>query len=575
MAVLVLAAGAHAEDSSDAGFEAQIRRAFELHQRQDYAGAIPILKHGHQLHPHDYFVNLLLGVDLLRTGQRTEAIPYLEEASRLHPKEDIPLGYLGEARAGLRHYADAAIAYMRAIEVAPDSSDAAVAFGDFSVSRFGQLAEQLRRTRKGLAAEYRLRALARPLRDPSLRENLERAASLDPEAQGIWSDLALADLAVGSPTAQANLEQALEHNPDDQRAWLAEAWVAARSGDWNRAELRLNAIARRSAVALAEFMAEWPGPLQPQGKGMTGAADRFLACAGRRPRCSSEVLLRQIPPAEKPTERSLSRLFREQRWEASLALPKPALADAEAWFYRGAALAFTNRCDAAIPALERGLSNAPTSVEASFLLSRCYARQAGAMADLLARKGGGDASVHMMRGDVLLRLQANAEAAIVEYQAALKSSSGDPAAWERLSQAQMAAGQTEAARASAFRALQIDSHRTGAVRVLAKIAMQDRDYTTALPYLRQLVKQDPEDASTRVELATASAQTGEMEEALRNLQPVLGAGYPDEKGSLHYLLGTILRKMGRSAEATQAFHTAGELSDAYQQSSHREGDKNE
>ena len=35
-------------------------------------------------------------------------------------------------------------------------------------------------------------------------------------------------------------------------------------------------------------------------------------------------------------------------------------------------------------------------------------------------------------------------------------------------------------------------------------------------------------------------------------EPALARGYPDEKGSLHYLLGSILKRMDRNAEAAQA-----------------------
>ena len=57
----------------------------------------------------------------------------------------------------------------------------------------------------------------------------------------------------------------------------------------------------------------------------------------------------------------------------------------------------------------------------------------------------------------------------------------------------------------------------------------------------------------RAELGKACAQTGALEQAWKNLSAALESGYPDEKGSLHYLLGTVLKKMGRAAEADRAF----------------------
>ena len=48
--------------------------------------------------PDDYFANLLLGIDLLRTNKSAEAIRILETAACVNPDEDTPEEYLGEAR---------------------------------------------------------------------------------------------------------------------------------------------------------------------------------------------------------------------------------------------------------------------------------------------------------------------------------------------------------------------------------------------------------------------------------------------------------------------------------------------
>ena len=45
-------------------------------------------------------------------------------------------------------------------DVAPGSAESSVAFVDFALTRFASMSELLRSSGKGLAAEYRLRALA-------------------------------------------------------------------------------------------------------------------------------------------------------------------------------------------------------------------------------------------------------------------------------------------------------------------------------------------------------------------------------------------------------------------------------
>jgi tetratricopeptide (TPR) repeat protein len=537
---------------SDA-FRDLLERAFRLHEQRQYSEAIPVLRQAWQLERKDYFVNFLLGVDLLRTGQREQAVPFLKEASRFRPEEEFPYEYLGESHAGLGQYADAAIAYRNAVQVAPESAEAIMGLAHFSLARFAALARQRRSSRAGLAAEYRLQALARPLGDPTRATLLRRAAELDEDARGIWSEIAISDIARGDLAAAAHdVERATSKNPSDLQAWEAEALIAAHKGDWTAAAAKLNDIARHSQAAVAQALSDWPAGLDPPG---------------------SDGLLKEVPKPERPSGKTAAVLFKEQRWEVLASVPAPPLEQKQAWYFRGAALARTGDCGSAIPALERGLGDHPGGVDGMFLLSWCYAREAGAAAKRVEKAGSDPVLIHLMRGDVLLRLQGNSEAALAEYQAAVTARPQDASALARLAEAQAGAGQLESARQSAEAALRLDPHLPPATRTMAEIAMQERNYSAALPYLRELASADPGDVATRVQLGTACAQTGSLEEALRNLAPALAHGYPDKKGSLHYLLGTVLRRLGRTAEAAQAFETARQLSDAFQRNPHREQDE--
>lgn len=228
-------------------------------------------------------------------------------------------------------------------------------------------------------------------------------------------------------------------------------------------------------------------------------------------------------------------------------------------------------CEAPIPALERKLGlipatgkQAPAAVEAAYQLSLCYAAAAGDAASLLQSAQEDPSAVHRLRGDVLLRLKADAPAAEAEYRTALSAHPNDPALLERLAEAQLTAGEPDAARQSAQSALAIDPHRREALRTLASISVTNRDYDQALPWLRQLAQESPGDRSVQVELGKALAQTGSAQQAADLLGPALAAGYPDEKGALHALLARVLRKLGRDVEAAKADAEARRLSDAFQ-----------
>lgn len=552
---------------SENDFKSLVERAFDLHQKGQFFEALPLLRQAYRLEPDDYFVNLLIGIDTLRTGDATRCIPFLKKASQLRPKEEFSLAYLGEAYARREFFGDAAEAYLKATSVAPDSTDSAEALVDFSISRFATISTALRSSKKGLAAEYRLQAEALGENDPERISLLQHAADLDAELPGIWSELSRAALTAGDRNAaKAQTQRALESDPDDLSAWLVDAQLSAESGDWKQAGARLSAVAAHSPATLARTLTLWPRQLQPSAGEVSGTAARFLSCVrDAKTACDLAPAHTLAKPA--------AVLFREQRWEQLAALPSPAAAQKKAWLSRGIAFAQLDDCRRAIPALERGMAGEVTENYGMFLLSWCYSREAGRTASQVHRADANDGPFHVMRGDILLRLQAKPEQAVGEYQQALAREPNDPSILDRLAEAQFGSGSIDAARSSAQAALRLDPQRQGAKRTLAKIAMQDRDYSAALPYLRELAARNPHDISGRVELAKACAQTGALEDARQNLAPALEQGYPDEKGSLHYLLGTILKKMGRDTEAEQAFGAATQLSQAFQQKSYHDQDR--
>ena len=69
-------------------------------------------------------------------------------------------------------------------------------------------------------------------------------------------------------------------------------------------------------------------------------------------------------------------------------------------------------------------------------------------------------------------------------------------------------------------------------------------------------------------LGTACSQTGEHEKALAFLEAAESQGFPDEKGRLQYLLGTVLRKLGRPEEARAAFQRSQALADTFAETGH-------
>jgi Flp pilus assembly protein TadD len=373
--------------------------------------------------------------------------------------------------------------------------------------------------------------------------------------------------------ADANIARALDRDSADQRALEARAILAAMHGDWTEAVRTLGTIGDASPGVLAQCAAEWPKDLQPAAGVMMG---KHVAAFFRCTRDSARACDAGEPISTR-TSRSMpvATLFREQRWEAVVAAPDPGAADLAAWYRRGVAFAELGKCVDAIPPLERAASGkTEQDVYTKFLLSWCYAQEAGRVTrDLQQQDGASAALIHMVRGDVLLRMQANSAGAVAEYNAALVAHPNDPEILERLAEAQYESGQFAEATANAKLSLSIDAYRFSAMETLARVAIEQRNYVDAIPYLQKIVTHDPRDVSAQVELGTVLAQTDNPADAVQHLFPALAAGYPDEKGSLHATLGVALRKLGRDAEATKAFAQARALSQAYQSNAHRGGDE--
>jgi predicted Zn-dependent protease len=400
---VMLALSVGAQTSPKDEFRSLLQQSFALHQQAKFVEAIPLLQRARRIEPNDYFANLLLGIDLLRTDKAADAIAFLQTAARADPEEDTPEEYLGEAQARLGHFGQAAAAYTEGVRRGKSSEQSVLAWAGFALERFRQIGEELRSSDAGVAA---MRSLQEEAKQP--------VASL--------------------------------------------------------------------------------------------------------------------------------------------------------------------RCSAPIPLLEKKLetrsANSDVATKTRHDLSLCYAVEADEAASQLNAHTQDQAALHQLRGDVLLRLSNDAAGAQSEYKQAIALRGQDPALFERMAEAQMAAGDPEGARQSAITALGIDPHLRAAMGTLATLAMNNRDYGEALPWLEKMKAESPRDRKVEVELGKALAQTGKPAEALTNLQNALAAGFPDEKGALHSLEARLFRELGRNAEAAKAADEAKRLSNAFQ-SGHRSESENQ
>ena len=533
-------------------FESLLRQGFELHQRRQYAQAIPLLERAHRLRPKDYFANLLLGIDYLRSGNAAKALPFLDTASQAKPKDATPLGYSAEAHSALGRL-DLAVGALHAAKQRDPSPQWRGALIRLYLARFRKISQQLRTTRRGLARSYRLQAqVLRHSKDPRERDVLHRAYSLSPDSDGIASALAHAEIRqqrFGS--ARQFVQEARQRNPHDLDMIAGEAYLAAQQGDWPAAEAKLHELSRRSRHRLRLALAEWPDSVEQQEE-LLQAFDQVGASTPPEPSSAGDV----------------RQLFVSQRWEAVTTRVSAGAAGQEELFWLGVAQARLKRFEDAVAPLERARVDIQHQAEADYWLALSYARLAEEETAALSRGQAAQPILHAVKGEILLRLAGNGAAAVAEYKKAVALKAGDPALWAGLAAAELAAGDWENARESALKAIELDPGRVLASRTFAEVCMQERDYGAAIPALEKVLRLQPADIGAQFLLGTAYSQIGEYGKALEFLRKAERQGFPDEKGRLQYLLGTVLRKLGRQDEAQAALHRSQDIADAFAQTGH-------
>jgi tetratricopeptide (TPR) repeat protein len=543
---------AQADDSA-----AELKAASALHDQADYVKSIPRLRKIVARSPRSYLANLLLGEDLLSSGDAHASLAPLRAATAVRPDDGTAPAYLAEAAITLGDLATASEALQTAVTHSGGADQFVLAWANFCIDRFRALEAQMRATKRGEGSEMRIAAWTRPAGSETTESLLEQSAAADPEQRGIWGELGVAQLEMGRlAPAQASLAEAMNRDPHGPETLQLQALLAAVEQNWQAAAEHLSTLGKRSPAQLGRVLAEWPPTLMPppevSGTVWDCLRNTTVACplVAAKPQGGEHLSARE--------------LYEQGRWEQLRDLPPATGADRSQSVWRGVAQARTSDCPQAIPTLERGFE--ADKWVASFWLQICYAGEIGHAEERL-NSAGNEAALHELKGDVALRLRYDAAQAQKEYAEALKSRPSDPPLLAREAEAYKVLGDTANARSAALAALAANPRQASALQTLAQMAMDERDYAEALDRLKQLAAVQPKDAWTQVELGVAYGQLGQPSEALHHLGPQLAAGYPDPKGALHAQLAAALRKLGRDQEAKQAAAEAAKLANASLQNS--------
>lgn len=538
----VLFGCAHISAVASQVLDADFKSAEAAHARADYAHSIPALRTVLRRTPRSYAANLLLGEDLFKTGKFKDAMGPLETASEVRPEDGVAEVFLAQAAAGLNDFPKASEALLTALRRSKASAPFLKAWAAYCLDRVQAIGPDLRGTKGGEAVVLRIEAALRPEGTELRRKLLAQSAAEDPGQHGIWGELGTAELELGHhDRAMEDVTNAQTREPGANGTLELEGLLAATAQDWATAEARFTALAGRSPAEFRNAVNLWLHVLAPRQE----ITPPVWPCLSGQPSACPATLTR---PQGGEGE-SAGELYTQERWEQLAALPRPASMGGLEDLWRGVALAQLGQCLSAIPLLEYGMKADERA--AGFWLDICYANQGNAALARL-RKEGDNVAVEQIEGDIQLQLHDDAAAAQIHYAAALKSDPQNAHLLERSAEAALRLGDTDEAQRSALAALVLDPHNAFAVKTLATLAVDNRDYAEALVRLRELARMEPQDHWTRVELGVSYAQLGDAARAMPYLQQELSAGYPDAKGGLHAQLATVLRKLGKADQARQA-----------------------
>lgn len=526
-----------------------LKSASALHDHADYPHSIALLQHVLVTAPRSYAANLLLGEDFFESGLFEKAVRPLIAASEIRPDDGVADVYLAHTFSALGDDAKASTALLTALERSRSSVPFLEAWAAFCLDRVQNIGPHLRNTREGEAVALRIEAALRPEGTAEREKLLQQSATEDPEQVGIWGELGTAQLELGlRPAAIESLSQAQQREPTANETLQMQALVAATAGDWAEAERKLTTLAARSPTEFRNALGVWLhvlGPRQPTNlSDWPCLRDASAACPAdlMHPRGGDGL--------------GAERLYDEGRWEQLAALSSLPSEPSSRKLWRGIAMAQLGKCLGAIPLLEVGMK--VDEQAAGFWLDLCYANQ-GNLALARLRSSGDNVAVEQLEGDIQLHLHDDAASAEAHYATGLAIDPKSTRLLSRSAEAELRLGKVDDAKRSALAVLALDVNNASAIKTLATIAIEERDYVEALARLQSLAHLEPQDAWTRVEIGVSYAQLGDAERALPYLQQELSAGYPDTKGALHAQLAAVLRKLGKADQAKAASAEASRL----------------
>ncbi len=220
----------------------------------------------------------------------------------------------------------------------------------------------------------------------------------------------------------------------------------------------------------------------------------------------------------------------------------------EANFYLGLCFLSLDREDEATKAFNRLASQAPSTVDELYLLTRAYSRLSSAMLSQLAMLGENSYRMHQVRGEYF-DLQNNPDQAIKEYEIAVQLRPDVASLHYVLGEAYWKHSELDKAAVELHQAIELDPKHFTAHYKLGMVLLEQNNPLQAVAEFRTALSEQPGLNDGYLGLGKALFKLDENEAAIPQLLRYIQLAPLDP--TPHYLLSQIYRRLNRSEEAQQ------------------------
>jgi tetratricopeptide (TPR) repeat protein len=499
---------------------------------RQYDDAIRVFERGIRLKPAMAGARLFLGSSYLIKERPDDALPHLQYAYKAQPNAESAQ-YLGLCLNSLKRYDEANRCYRFALNLSEDKSYSLHLLGNSYLKLSEEVGNKLTESYPNSKYEYVMTAKvvdAQQWYQIAAKEYLE-AAKLDPMNASLFFPLARWLAVLGKDKAsEIALERYGQLMPQDQDAKV------------NRYELP------RKEMADVGITVDYEAELGALPK----VSPQHLPPAPMLPGDANEELRKRIVAQPDGKWKQAADHIVNSRWkkaaevlESIQAAPHDWLRDyllASVWLWREDAGKAED--------VARRLPHAKDSPPVVQMLRWDIYRQLSFIHfQRLLDEYPQSAWAHFLKGRTLTA-QGKIQA-VEEYLAAIAADPTLPELHIALADVYLSNSRVQEALAECQKELELNANSSAAKARIGRIYVQLREVEKGIPYLEEALKEDPEDANARADLAQGMELRGDMDKAVAEYQRALKLD--PSLNRIHYILARIYRKSGKPELADREF----------------------